>query len=92
MARERHLQRWLIVLWLLFGFVVWNVVFDYEIRVATDDYLARQGAHDAGRGPSVPIDSVMHPAKIRGLTRASIWGGAAAAAGIGLTLIASRKR
>jgi hypothetical protein len=91
MARERRLH-WLIILWLLFGFVIWNVIFDYEIRVATDEYLALQGAHDAGRGPSVTIDAVMGPAKMRGLRRASAWAGAAAAAGIALTLAVARKR
>lgn len=92
MARERRLQRLLIALWLVFGFVIWNIVFDNEIRLASDAYLARQGAHDAGEGPSVTIDSFMQPAKRRGLRRASIWGGAAAAAGIVLTLAVARKQ
>jgi hypothetical protein len=92
MEGDRRAVRWLIALWLVFGFTVWNVVFDNEIRLATDAYLAHQGAHDAGAGPSVTIDSFMQPAKRRGLCRASMWGGAAAAAGIAVTLAVSRKR
>ena len=84
--------RWAIALWLIFGFAVWNVVFDWEIRIASDAYLARQGAHDAGRAPSITIDSLMQPAKQRGLRRASIYGAAAALSGIALTLVVTRKR
>jgi hypothetical protein len=81
-----------IALWIVFGFVVWNVVFDNEIRLASDAYLARQGAHDAGHGSAVTIDSFMTPAKTRGLRLASFWGGAAAVSGIALTLAAARHR
>jgi hypothetical protein len=88
---SRTLVRLAAALWLLFGLVVWNVVFDYEVRIASDDYLARQGLHDAGVGPHVSIDSVMAPAKARGVIRASLWGGAIALAGLSLTAVASRK-
>lgn len=92
MGDDRRARRWLIALWLVFGFVVWNVIFDNEIRLATDAYLARQGQHDAGIAPEVTIDSFMQPAERRGLRRASIWGAAAALGGIALTLAVTRKR
>jgi hypothetical protein len=72
--------------------VIWNIVFDNEIRLATDAYLERQGAHDAGRGPSVKMDSVMGPAKRRGVQRATVCAAAGTLAGLALTYAVTRKR
>jgi len=65
-----------IVLWLVFAFVVWNVVFDRIIVLA-----GRRYSHDAtvlyrSTGQYLLIDSVMRPAVAYGVKVASALAGA----------------
>ena len=65
-----------IVLWLVFAFVVWNVVFDRIIVLA-----GRRYSHDATvlyrtTGQYLLIDSVMRPAIVHGVKVASAVAGA----------------
>ena len=73
MRRLRHRRAIVvaIVLWLVFAFVVWNVVFDRIIVLA-----GRRYAHDATvlyrtTGQYLLIDSVMRPAVAYGVKVAS---------------------
>jgi len=64
----------LVGLWLVAGFVVWNVVFDRVIVWASRDYVSRQEQHRRGQGPAVTIDDVMIPARIDARRAATLAG------------------
>ena len=53
-------------LWIVWAFVVWNVVFDRVIVVAGRDYLANARAA-AKTGVYLKIDDTMRPAQSRAL-------------------------
>ena len=53
-------------LWIIWAFVVWNVVFDRVIVVAGRDYLAIARAA-TGTGVYAKIDDTMRPAQSRAL-------------------------
>jgi len=52
-------------LWMLFAFVVWNVVFDRVIINAGREYLDVATAASRGSGPYARIDDTMRPARSR---------------------------
>jgi hypothetical protein len=80
--RDSHrLTRLATTLWVAFIVVVWNGVFDYEIKSAARLYLFKQSLYRSGRGPEVGIDEIMKPATTRGALEASLCAGALAAAG-----------
>jgi len=58
-------------LWVVWAFVVWNLVFDRVIIEAGRDYvrLAASAAHDGG--PYARIEDTMRPARARALWLAS---------------------
>ena len=95
---EARSRRWIVarraavVLWLVFGFVMWNVVFDATVIQGGRDYLARQSLHNQGKGPGATIHGVMDEAAARGARRATAIGGAVCAAGLTLVWVASRRR
>ena len=60
----------------LIGLLVWNAIFDREIRAAASSYVSRQSRYARGLAPYVSMDSVMRPAVTRGAERASVWAGA----------------
>ncbi len=77
-------------LWIAFGIVVWNVVFDHQVVTAAKVYVYRQGLHEQGRGPRVTIEGIMRPAIVRGVGTASGW--SVLATGIGLFGVAMARR
>ena len=71
-----------VVLWLVFAFVVWNVIFDRVLVLA-----GRRYSHDAvtlyrTTGHYLRIDDVMRPAIRHGVRLASVVAAAVAAAGL----------
>lgn len=52
-------------LWMLFAFVVWNVVFDRVIINAGREYLDVATAASQGSGSYARIDDTMRPARSR---------------------------
>lgn len=78
-----------IALWLIFAFVVWNVVFDRIIVLA-----GRRYSHDAtvlyrSTGQYLLIDSVMRPAIVYGVKVASAVAGAIVVAALLLIRVAT---
>ena len=77
------------VLWLVFAFVVWNVIFDRIIVLA-----GRRYAHDATvlyrtTGQYLLIDGVMRPAVAYGVKVASVVAGAIVVAALLLIRVAA---
>ncbi len=62
-------------LWIIWAFVVWNVVFDRVIVVAGRDYLTIASAA-AKTGAYLKIDDTMRPAQSRALWLATASAGA----------------
>jgi hypothetical protein len=80
-----------LVLWIVFGFVAWNVAFDYGIRVAAQQYLWQEYQSRLHGRPGLPIDDVMRPAARASAIRATVIGGGIAALGGVLVLLANRR-
>jgi len=91
-------RRWIVarrsavLLWLVFGFVLWNVVFDAAVIQGGRDYLIRQTLHQQGTGPGATIHGVMDQAVARGAQMATAIGGGACAVGLALIWVAGRRR
>ena len=73
-------------LWILFAFVVWNVVFDRVIVQAGRDYVDLAAAAAKHGAPFVKIEDTMRPARSRAL-----WLATASAAGILVVFISIRR-
>jgi hypothetical protein len=63
-SARRRAAAWL---WILFAFVVWNVVFDRVIVEAGREYVRVADAAAKGSGPYARIDDTMRPARSRAL-------------------------
>ncbi len=50
-------------LWILLAFLVWNVRFDYGIRVAAAGYVNARTLYARGQGPLVEMASTMRAAR-----------------------------
>jgi len=85
-VRSARPWRLAVGLWLCFGFITWNGVFDHNIRMASRHYLDAQQAFLLGRGPRVFVIPVMEQAISAGFWSATAW--AALAAGPGLAALA----
>jgi hypothetical protein len=85
-------RRAAVLLWLVFGFVLWNVVFDAAVIQGGRDYVTRQNLSQQGKGPGATIHGVMDEAVARGARMATAIGGGVCAAGIALVWGAGRRR
>lgn len=91
-------RRWIlarraaVTLWLVFGFVLWNVVFDAYVIQGGRDYLTRQILYEQGKGPGATIHGVMDEAVARGARTATVIGGSVCVVGLTLVYVASRRR
>ena len=63
-------------LWIAWAVIVWNVVFDHEIVVASRDYIAAARAAAGAAGPFANMDEWMRPAVTRGFWMATAAGAA----------------
>jgi hypothetical protein len=81
-----------VALWLAFGFVLWNVIFDRAVIQGGLEYLSRQRLNQQGKGPGATIHGVMDEAVARGAGMATAVGGGVSAVGITLVWVASRRR
>jgi hypothetical protein len=75
LRQPRLLERAALALWIVWAFLVWNVVFDHVIVVAGRDYIA--AATRAAFSTTLPhsyenMDAWMRPAVSRGLWIASL--------------------
>lgn len=73
-------------LWLAFGVVTWNAVFDHGVRIAAREFVDRQQAFVRGHGPRVIVRDMMLPATAAAANRATAW--SLVAAGPGLAVLA----
>jgi hypothetical protein len=69
----RRAVRLAVLLWLVFGIVLWNALFDRAIVIAGRTYLHRESQARRYNGPGVTIAGVMRPAAARGAIVASCW-------------------
>jgi hypothetical protein len=69
----RRAVRLAILLWLVFGIVLWNALFDHAIVIAGRTYLYRESQALRHNGPRVTIAGAMRPAAARGALVASFW-------------------
>jgi len=74
-------------LWVLWAFVVWNLVFDRVIIEAGRDYVGLAIATSQAGGPYARIEDTMRPARSRALWLAS----ASAAVILGVGFVALRR-
>ena len=72
--------RWL---WVLFAFVVWNVVFDRVIIEAGREYVRVARTAAKGSGAYAMIDDTMRPARSRALWLATTSAGVILVVGLG---------
>ena len=61
---RRRTATWL---WILWAFIVWNVVFDRVIIEAGREYVRIADAAARGNGPYAKLDDTMRPARSRAL-------------------------
>jgi hypothetical protein len=80
-----------LLLWIVFGFVAWNVAFDQGIRVAAQQYLWHEYDDRVHGRPGLRIDDVMRPAARRSAVRATLIGGGIAVVGAVLVWMAVRR-
>jgi len=90
--RWRLQRRWAAALWLVFGGILWLVVFDASIAREARAYLTRQALYTEGRGPSGSLQGAMDAAAAEGVRRATTAAGTAWAAGLAGIWMATRRR
>ena len=76
--RERRLA----LLWLVVGLVLWNGVYDMTLGEGIKEYLFRSALHDAGRGPQVPIATVLDPFIFDAIWVSTFWASVVLLAGL----------
>jgi hypothetical protein len=74
----------------LVGAVVWCGIFDLYVSRGVREYLQRVAEADLGRGPHVPMATVMDRAKHQGAVSGTLW--AVFVVGAGWTTIALVRR
>jgi hypothetical protein len=47
-------------LWAVLALILWNVLFDYGVRITASRYLVARSAYLHGHGPRVELASAMH--------------------------------
>jgi hypothetical protein len=78
-VNRRRAATWL---WILWAFVVWNVVFDRVIIEAGRDYVRVADAAARAGGPYARIDDTMRPARARALWLATASAGVILVVGV----------
>ncbi len=90
--RSRRLVAVAAGLWLAFGVIAWNNIFDRAIRSAEQEYLDLQIEYRLGRGPAVTMRGVMEPAIRRAALTATLWAGVPTLAGLLAVLVVATRR
>ena len=80
------------VLWLVLAFCIWNVRFDWGIRVAASEYLNARFAYEQGRGPRVELAAWMDRAIADSGQAATLLASPALGIAFGLTAYGLRRR
>jgi hypothetical protein len=80
------------VLWIVLAFCIWNVRFDWGLRVAASQYLNARFAYEQGRGPRVELAQWMDRAIADSTRQATFLAAPAIGIAFGLTVFVSRRR
>jgi hypothetical protein len=85
-------RRTVIILWLVFAFVTWNVVFDREVTVAGLAFTREQVLRYQQGQPVSSIDEAFSPRVRAAALEASGWAGAILAIGATVLLLTPRTK
>jgi hypothetical protein len=77
-------------LWFVLAFCIWQVRFDWGVRVCASQYLEARDAYLRGRGPRVELADAMHHGVTESARRATIEAAPAIVIGVVLTFTAAR--
>ena len=80
------------VLWLVLAFCIWNVRFDWGVRVAATRYLNARFAYEQGRGPRVELAAWMDRAITDSVRAGTLLASPAIGVAVGLTVYGLRRR
>lgn len=80
------------VLWIVLAFCIWNVRFDWGVRVAASRYLDARFGYEHGRGPRVELAEWMDRAIADSARAATLLASPAIGVAVGLTVYAVRRR
>ena len=80
------------VLWLTLAFCIWNVRFDWGVRVCASQYLNDRFAYLHGRGPRVELADAMDRGVAEARHTATLLALPAAGIAAGLVIYAARRR
>jgi len=72
-------------LWLVLAFLVWNVCFDYGVRMAQFRFLGARSAYLRGKGPRVEMADAMAQGITRSAYRADLACTPCVLVGLGIT-------
>jgi ABC-type nitrate/sulfonate/bicarbonate transport system permease component len=79
-------------LWLVLAFLVWNVCFDYGVRMAQFRFLGARSAYLRGKGPRVEMADAMAQGIGQSAWSATLACAPCAAVGIVVALAGSQRR
>jgi hypothetical protein len=65
--------RWLVLMWLVLGAVIWNAAFDIWMTGAPREYLLQSAVWELGRGPEPSLAQIMAGGVRGGVIRATAW-------------------
>ncbi len=88
--RPSRAWRLAFVLWIAWSVIVWNVVFDHVIVMASREYLVLAGSAAAAGGPFARMQDAMRPAIRRAALDATLAAAATLAVGLPAILFARR--
>jgi hypothetical protein len=80
------------VLWIVLAFCLWNVRFDWGVRVAASQYLNARFAYEHSRGPRVELADWMDRSITDSGRAATLLASPAIGIAVGLTVLAIRRR
>jgi hypothetical protein len=75
-------ERALVGLWVVLGIALWNGVYDMTLGEGIKEYLFRSALHDAGRGPQLPIATVLDPFIFDAIWVSTFWASVVLLAGL----------
>jgi hypothetical protein len=79
------------VLWFVLAFCIWNVRFDWGVRVCASQYLDARSAYLKGRGPRVELAQSMNRGIAGSIRSATVLAAPAVGVAIGLAAVAVRR-
>jgi hypothetical protein len=85
-------RRTVVILWLVFAFVTWNVVFDREVAVASLAFTREQVVRYQQGQPVTSIDEAFSPHVRAAALQASVWTATVLVLGAAVLLLPPRTK